>query len=301
MEARTQEVNLDRDSILHMVLQVTPEDIESNLVLRRTLLQLPRFSQIQLDDPVIVLAEIKRVTSRIKASRAKNAISPQAKRQLAKQTSLKWKDVPEKIARVIHEDYHYLGYHRRSSTYKGLYYNGEESESTFPSSLVTVSPFDLYHLTPKLPAGVDPENVLVVSRIYSFDWAPKNCTSLLLSYLTDWLRKNNPSVKMLLTYLNPNIGFTGASLRASNWTLVLRESPVRYAYLDGDYITLRALIEQYGFNQISELGHRLNGRLTLSSQPLLPLEIYGFYIDRRLRNDRFSFTAERVEKMPPVA
>src|SRR5437660_2531916 len=223
MEAQAQEIDLNRDSILRMILQVTPEGIESNLLLRRTLLQLPKFSQSQQDDSSIVFGEIERIASRIRASREKATISPQTNQRLSKQTSLKWKDVPENIAKVIHEDYHYLGFHRRNSTYKGLYSNEGEPDGTFPSSLVTVSPFDLYHLTPRLPAGVRPENVLVVSRIYSFDWAPRNSTSFLLSSLTEWLRKNRPSVRMLMTYLNPNVGFNGASLRASNWTLFLKE------------------------------------------------------------------------------
>src|SRR5437660_12384434 len=99
MEVQTQEINLTRDSILHTVLQVTPEGIESNLLLRRALLQLPRFSQSQLHESAIVLREIERVASRIKAAREKNAISPEPKEHLSKQTSLKWKDVPENIAK----------------------------------------------------------------------------------------------------------------------------------------------------------------------------------------------------------
>jgi len=301
MEAQAQEIDLNRDSILRMILQVTPEGIESNLLLRRTLLQLPKFSQSQQDDSSIVFGEIERIASRIRASREKATISPQTNQRLSKQTSLKWKDVPENIAKVIHEDYHYLGFHRRNSTYKGLYSNEGEPDGTFPSSLVTVSPFDLYHLTPRLPAGVRPENVLVVSRIYSFDWAPRNSTSFLLSSLTEWLRKNRPSVRMLMTYLNPNVGFNGASLRASNWTLFLKEGPIRYAYLDGDYITLRALIERYALNDLSDLVRRLNGRLTLSVQTLLPLEIYCYFIDHHLRNDSFRSTVQEVKKMPAIA
>ena|SRR2546430_12787943 len=301
MEVWTQEINLIKDSFLHTVLQVAPVGVESNLLFRRSLLQLPRFSQNQIHDSAVVLAEIERVASRIKRSRERNSISLPTEEHDSRHTSLNFKEVPENIAKVIHEDYHYLGYHRGNSTYRGLYADKVESDDAFPSSLVTISPFDLHHLKPKLPAGVEPENVLVVSRIYSFDWAPKNSTSLLLGFLTEWLRKNNPSIKMLMTYLNPNVGFGGASLRASNWTLFLKESPVRYAYLDGDYITLRALIERYELDGLSELARHLNGRLTFSVQPLLPLEIYCYFVDRHLRNDSFHSTIQEVKKIPSVA
>jgi hypothetical protein len=108
-------------------------------------------------------------------------------------------------------------------------------------ALATLSPMDIGNLEPLFPVEDSRKRCLVLSRLFAFDWAPRNTISFLLGQMSRWAASEAPEVDWLLTYLNPNLGFTGASYQASNWSLIL-EMAVRYAYLDDDYITFRALM-----------------------------------------------------------
>jgi hypothetical protein len=53
--------------------------------------------------------------------------------------------------------------------------------------------------------------------------------------------EKNHGVSDYVTYVNPNMGFTGSSYRASGWHLLGTEPGTTYRYLDERYITDRAL------------------------------------------------------------
>ena len=119
-------------------------------------------------------------------------------------------EVPEEEVHIIHERFHYLSSYRPDSISFGL----ETCKEKRLASLVTLSPFDLDHVTHKLTDGVNKSNVLVVSRVFCFDWVPSNTVSYMMGQMYKQIRLIQPDVKMLLSYINPNLAFTGASLKA---------------------------------------------------------------------------------------
>jgi hypothetical protein len=94
---------------------------------------------------------------------------------------------------------------------------------------------------------------------------------------------------LLITYLNPNLGFTGASYKASNWHVIGIELGNRYAYLDGRYITDRRL---------AALARDELARVEYSQMQFRPLLIYGR--DRRRSSQRLEPTPFLVDR-PAVA
>jgi len=89
------------------------------------------------------------------------------------------------------------------------------------------------------------------------------------------LRRIEPHVSLLLTYLNPNVGFTGASYKADNWVLFGEENDTRYLYLDGDYKTDRFFWERFGSSNFEVLTRMLGERVTRSSYSLAPLQVFA--------------------------
>ena len=153
---------------------------------------------------------------------------------------------------------------------------------------------------PYLPDGVEPSNVLVVSRVFCFDWAPWNAVSYMMGQMYKRLRCTRPDVKMLLTYINPNLAFKAASLRASNWVLFGYEKETRYAYLDKAYITDRQLVRQYQTTDPYVLYNRLGDRFeasTLRGVQLDPLQLYAYFLDKDLYT-RYSYGFEYVFRRP---
>jgi hypothetical protein len=87
---------------------------------------------------------------------------------------------------------------------------------------------------------------------------------------------------MLLTYINPNLAFTGSSLKASNWVFFGYEKGTRYAYLNKEYITDRELVRYYGTANPSLLQTELQDRFEVSRVNLDPLQLYAYFIDKGL-------------------
>jgi hypothetical protein len=123
-------------------------------------------------------------------------------------------------ARFIHQTYHYLGSYREDGIHLGLYTTLENSRDWSLLSIATLSPFDLSHMIAALPSGIAPEQTMVLSRLFAFNWCPRNTISYMLGRVFEWIKEELPGIKLLVTYLNPNLGFDGSVYKATNWILL---------------------------------------------------------------------------------
>jgi hypothetical protein len=140
------------------------------------------------------------------------------------------------------------------------------------------SPMDVPKLEDLLLiAGVSPGAMArVVSRVFAFELAPRNSISYLLARSAQ--EEKNLGVTELMTYVNPNMGFTGSSYRASGWRLIGDEPGTKYRYLDERYVTDRALHLMFG--QMSDDRYRdlLENRFGVSAMQLEPLLVFHRHI-----------------------
>src|SRR5262249_9723284 len=111
-----------------------------------------------------------------------------------------------------------------------------------------------------------------------------------------WLRKKRPNVKLLLTYLDPNLGFHGTIYRATNWVLWAREKKKRYLYLESNYVTDRRMITGYGTADFEKLSSLLGTKITRSQVSLRPLELYAYFLSPK---DRAQHNRDAVRELLP--
>lgn len=130
-----------------------------------------------------------------------------------------------------------------------------------PVSLCSVSPLEWVRVGKQITGqfGVPMDAVRDVSRVFSFDSAPPNAISYLLSRVRHELRKSAPEVELLSTAVDPNLGFTGASYLAANWQLWMTVKARPYIYIGEDYITPRQLRAEFGTANVDAL-KRIHGR-----------------------------------------
>jgi hypothetical protein len=177
--------------------------------------------------------------------------------------------VDDGVARPILERFHYLRSFRENSRYFGLC--GHDLD--LPVALASTSANDVELLAGMaLRDGVTSAQSKVVSRVFAFPAAPPNAISMLLGHVGRFERHDG--VRMLLTYLNPNLGFNGGSYRASNWALTGEEPGTAYDYVDGIYVTGRALEHRYGTADPAGLRQVLGSRYERSHMHLRPLLVY---------------------------
>jgi hypothetical protein len=171
-------------------------------------------------------------------------------------------------AKTITERFHYLRSPRRDGHAYGLH-----ADDGSPVAICVISPLDVQHVQHLLSfQGRSPQHARTLSRVFVFEGAPRNCISYLLSRCA--VEERQRGITDLVTYVNPNMGFTGISYRASSWTLLGTEPGTTYRYLDRRYITDRELEAKFQKHTDSVYHQMLGERFAVSVMPLQPLLIY---------------------------
>jgi hypothetical protein len=168
----------------------------------------------------------------------------------------------------VMQRFHYLRSPRTGSRAYGL--------STPTGSLVALcvsSPVDVDHLHQLLSSNARQSRTSrVISRVFAFEGAPNNSISYMLSRVSREERRIG--ITDFVTYVNPNMAFTGSSYRASGWRLLGIESGTKYRYIDGRYITDRELAARFGPRHDEAYQHLLGRRFAVSVMPLEPLLVF---------------------------
>lgn len=146
---------------------------------------------------------------------------------------------------------HYL----RSARPGSLYFALVDPVHKLPVTLCSLSPLQWKcvgsHISSRF--AIPPQRIWDVSRVYSVDTAPRNSISTLLSRVRTYMRHNISDVDLLLTAVDPNLGFTGSSYRAANWQQWMTIKARPYFYESGRYVTPRQLRERFGTSNLVQL------------------------------------------------
>ncbi len=171
----------------------------------------------------------------------------------------------------IFDSLHYLRNARAGSVNYALV-----DDTGRPVTLCSVSPLEWTRVGKQLTKqfGLPIGSVRDVSRVFSFDSAPPNAISYLLSRVRKEIRKSLPEVELLSTAVDPNLGFTGASYQAANWHRWMTIKARPYMYFDQDYITPRQLRAELGTTNVDALKSAYGKRFKVSQADLLDSMIF---------------------------
>ena len=182
--------------------------------------------------------------------------------------SLQFHEVEEALAYDVMARFHYL----RSPRTDGRAY-GLSSDAGDLIALSVSSPLDVSYLRDLVDLSEGSgRRARVISRVFAFESAPKNSISYLLSRVARV--EKSLGVESLITYVNPNMGFSGSSYRASGWQLLGDEPGTTYRYLDSRYITDRQLEKRFGAYDDTTYRKLLGSRFSVSTMRLVPLLVF---------------------------
>jgi hypothetical protein len=91
------------------------------------------------------------------------------------------------------------------------------------------------------------KDVLELRRLVLLDLAGKNCESRVIGFCLRYIRKNDKSIKVIVSYADPNHGHSGVIYKASNFQYLGKSSPDK-GYIDketGKVYHSRALRTKY--------------------------------------------------------
>lgn len=116
-------------------------------------------------------------------------------------------------------------------------------------------------ITKTIPLELD--NVLELTRLVILDEAGKNTESWFIGQSFDWLRKNAPEVKVLISYADPEQTHTGTIYRATNWyyqgcgaTKIMPDYSIRL-FENSEWIHSRTVAEKFGHKAIESLAQKI--------------------------------------------
>jgi hypothetical protein len=245
--------------------------VEPRALAVRALLHLPRVAsyggsvkKLQVQRELRIGAERLRSDARVAMSHV-----PAGKFDLR---DLTFEVIDPSRALPVLESLHYLRSTRPGSRYFALV----DPVQSLPVTLCGLSPLEWKCVANQMRSqfAIPPECIWDVSRVYSVDTAPHNAISALLSRVRIFLRRNIPAAALLVTAVDPNLGFTGCSYRAANWQqwVTVRARP--YFYEKCQYVSPRQLREHYGTASLIELQAKYPGRFQQSRVRLLDAMIY---------------------------
>lgn len=255
-------------------------DIDVRDLFRQVLLHAPRVWGPSRGRAHRVDQEAHRVCRRLIADRRAGLSAPyQPPHTSPPLVALDVREIPPEVTDPVLRYYHYLHSPRDTCFAYGVFVAGDP-ERDRPIAVFTLSRFDLPHIEDLIAPTVGAGKVLVLSRVYAAPCAPPNLVSRCLRLVCDALRQVSPNTRLLLSYINPNLGFDGSSLRAANWRILCRERRDHYLYLDGTYMTDRTARHRFGSADFPILARMLGERVEVSGRRLAPLEVYAYWLRR---------------------
>jgi hypothetical protein len=244
--------------------------VEPRALAVRTLLQLPRIASYAGS---MTKWQVQREL-RIAAERLRRDVQVATRHVAVGRFALKdlsFEEIDASRALPVLTLLHYLRSARPGSRYFALL----DPIQGLPVTVCSVSPLAWRCVATQIRRfDIDPERTWDLSRVFSIDNAPRNAISTLLSRVRLYLRQHMPDVELLVTAVDPNLGFTGCSYRASNWQqwMTVRARP--YLYENGCYVSPRQLRERYGSSNLVDLRAQYPSRFERSRAPLLDSMIY---------------------------
>ena len=105
-----------------------------------------------------------------------------------------------------------------------------------------------------------------LSRLFSFDWCPKNIESYCIGQSIKYIKNNYPKIKYLISFADGNWGHHGYIYQATNWIFTGQSTPRRKFFIDGKQVHEKTLVNRYGTSSVKKLKNIFKERLEISRE-----------------------------------
>jgi len=155
-------------------------------------------------------------------------------------TPVRFDNVPDYMADEVNNRLHYIRSTRNDSVANyGLFIDSAETPYASVSFSRCKRGYQVDALNQASGLGLAPEQVLSMTRAFTFNNAPKNSMSKLFQQSHERIKQEFPDVRAIVTALNPYTGFGGGIFTGSSYTPYAL-SPMEYWYDDQGYYVPRS-------------------------------------------------------------
>jgi len=100
---------------------------------------------------------------------------------------------------------------------------------------------------------VNEKEVMELTRLWVSDSEGKNTESWFLGKTFTWFKQHDRTVKVLISYSDPNAGHAGIIYQATNWIYQGRNSDNKWYLINGELVHPRTVHTKYGTRAMDEL------------------------------------------------
>ncbi len=122
--------------------------------------------------------------------------------------------------------------------------------------------------------GGDTTNTLELIRMISIEPKPKNLESYCIHKTIDYIRKNMPNYKIIMSMADNSVGHHGYCYQASGFIYYGQSAKHKEWFLDGKRIHERNIYSQFGTTSYEELKQTLGDRIIQKEQELTKSRYY---------------------------
>lgn len=202
------------------------------------------------------------------------------------------------VAESFVREHHYTGKLSSARYTLGLFYT-EESHAFFAGAherlvgcLVyghPVSNATVTSIFKTIPLELD--SILELTRLVILDNYGKNIESYFIGQSFKWLRDNDPKVKVLVSYADPEQGHTGLIYRATNWLYqgcgankLMPDFSVKL-YEGGDWIHSRTVGSMFGSRNLESLAEKIGHSFWRKEE--FPKHRYIYFLGSKTERKKF--------------
>ena len=126
---------------------------------------------------------------------------------------------------------------------------------------------------------IDRTEVFELTRLFIFDGYGNNIESWFISQSMNWLRKNRPHIRALVSYADPKEGHPGTIYQATNWIYQGNNNRWNDGWLfkfkpDGRWKHGRTIFPYYGTNDIEKIQRQVKEPFWIRKEPRKHRYIY---------------------------
>ena len=179
-------------------------------------------------------------------------------------TKLSIREIDRKIARDMIIKNHYSQKWTKCSVALGLYYSDGTQHKFFDMEDEKLIGVICYgdpigrHSGASISTEIPRENVYELVRLFIYDGYGDNIESYLIGQGFKWLKENQPHIKALISYADPQEGHVGTIYQATNWIYQGNRIRPNDSWLfkweeEGEWQHGRTIFPYYGTNNIEKL------------------------------------------------
>jgi hypothetical protein len=110
------------------------------------------------------------------------------------------------------------------------------------------------------------QNTLELSRLFSINECPKNTESYCIGQSINYIKKNMPHIKFLVSFSDSNWGHHGYVYQATNWMYTGESRPRNKVFIDGKDVHTKTLFNSFGTDDISKLIEIYGDRISVKKE-----------------------------------